>query len=608
MFSIVGDPARARILLRSVLSASITVFAIDLRSLAAFRVLLAAALLMRVLGTLPEATAFLSDEGVLPRTTVLDLGFTDRTSLYFANGTPYFAIALLYLEALGAICLLIGFRPRVAAALCWVLHFSLAARNPFIGSGGDVLAPLLLFWAMFLPIGARFSLDAILAEPSAPKRILNVASAGLLLQASYVYFFGALLKTAPEWITDGSAVYLAMHNDAIATRFAHIVRPYVFVTQPLTFFVLWIELLTPFLLFTPVFNSRLRTIVLPLLIAMHLGFTFFLDIGNFWLVSIASLVAFIPSNFWEALGRRRRPSPVATDAVYYDRDCAFCRKVALLLRSLFVGRNVPILAAQDHGEIGDLLEREQSWVVTDREGNRFLKWDALVFLASQSRIPRLATLLGWIGRQGRGARLYDWIGRHRREFGVLTSVWSPLRAYRLSPVVQTLLAFVLAFCLLWNLTGLPGVERPRSLTGLGHVARGFGLTQTWGMFAPRPNVNYVLPVIEGRLADGRAVDVYGRRMGAPSYGWPPYPARALNSSYWTGYFDVVALRLKRTRATALADYARYACRDWNEQHPDLPLSQLRVTFLIGRTLSGYETDRSARQTYQFTCPGRTTAD
>jgi hypothetical protein len=138
---------------------------------------------------------------------------------------------------------------------------------------------------------------------------------------------------------------------------------------------------------------------------------------------------------------------------------------------------------------------------------------------------------------------------------------------------------------------------------LGDVARGFGLTQTWGMFAPRPNVNYVLPVIEGRLADGRAVDVYHGRVGRPSYEWPPYPADVLDSSYWTGCFDVVALRLKRTRVLALADYARYACRDWTNRHPDLPLAELRVTFLIGETLSAYRTDRSARETHEFRCSG-----
>jgi Vitamin K-dependent gamma-carboxylase len=260
-------------------------------------VALSVALLVRVIGTLTEAAAFLSDEGVLPRTTILQLGFTDRTSLYFANGAPYFAIVLLSLEAVGAICLLIGFRPRVAAAVCWILHLSLAVRNPFIGSGGDWLAPLLLFWAMFLPVGARFSVDAVLAEPTARTQVLNIASSGLLLQASYVYFFGAMMKTSSEWVSDGSAVYLAMHNDAIATRLAHSVRSYAFITQPLSFFVLWIEILTPFLLFSPVFNTRVRALVLPLLIGMHLGFALFLDIGNFWLVSIASLIAFIPSNF-----------------------------------------------------------------------------------------------------------------------------------------------------------------------------------------------------------------------------------------------------------------------------------------------------------------------
>jgi hypothetical protein len=33
-------------------------------------------------------------------------------------------------------------------------------RNPYILSGGDVLLRVVVFWAMFLPLGDRYSLDA----------------------------------------------------------------------------------------------------------------------------------------------------------------------------------------------------------------------------------------------------------------------------------------------------------------------------------------------------------------------------------------------------------------------------------------------------------------
>ncbi|TGX49610.1 HTTM domain-containing protein [Sphingomonas gei] len=548
MISMARAAARTRVFAGRTFRSFAQVFAIDLRSLAAFRVILGAALLLRVLEILPNAAAFLSDEGVLPRGRFGQFDYADRASLYLLNGTPCFAIALLWLEGAGAICLIAGVRPRISAALCWVLHQSLVLRNPFIGSGGDVLAPLLLFWAMFLPIGARFSTEAVLAEPSAPTRVLNVATAGLLLQASYVYFFGAMMKTSPEWAVDGSAVYLALHNDAIATPLAYVLRGYVSVTQPLSFFVLWLEILTPILLFAPVQTDRLRLMVLPLLIAMHLGFRLFLDIGLFWVVSIASLVVFVPARFWDAL---HRPGRRATVAIYYEGSCGFYRKVVLLLGNILAGPTVSVLAAHDHGRMGALLTRARSW--------------------------------------------------NRRFFALLTAAWTPARAYRLTPVAQVCLAWVLAFCLIWNFTGLRGVRRPQSLIAVADVAGVFGLTQSWGMFAPRPHVDYVLPVIEGRLADGSVVDVYHHHMAPPSYQWPAYPAGALGSSDWTGYFDALALRLTRNREAALLDYARYACRDWTAQHPNFPLREVRVTFLIGETLSAYASDRNAREAHRFAC-------
>ena len=45
---------------------------------------------------------------------------------------------------------------------------SLQARNPVVLHNGDVYARMMLFFAMFLPLGDQFSLDRIRAGHSLP--------------------------------------------------------------------------------------------------------------------------------------------------------------------------------------------------------------------------------------------------------------------------------------------------------------------------------------------------------------------------------------------------------------------------------------------------------
>ena len=48
-----------------------------------------------------------------------------------------------------------------------LLYF--AVRNPLVVQGGDVLLRVLLFWAMFLPWCAYYSVDS-LSRPTPPRR------------------------------------------------------------------------------------------------------------------------------------------------------------------------------------------------------------------------------------------------------------------------------------------------------------------------------------------------------------------------------------------------------------------------------------------------------
>ena len=224
-------------------------FGIDLRTLALFRAALGVVLFVDLCCRVGDAGSFYSDGGVLPRSWLAAYGESWRASLYLANGQAWFAIALLALQAVAALALLLGWRTRLAALLCFVLEASLLNRNELVLTSGDGLLACLLFWSLFLPLGARWSVDAALSRTPAPlqNQYLSWASAALLLQVLSVYFFGAVLQSGAEWWPDGSAVYYALQLDRSATPVAVWLRQYPDLLTALTWFVRTLELLGPLL-------------------------------------------------------------------------------------------------------------------------------------------------------------------------------------------------------------------------------------------------------------------------------------------------------------------------------------------------------------------------
>jgi hypothetical protein len=136
---------------------AVALFALDLRSLALFRVGLGLILVADVVRRWRLVEPFYSDVGVIPRVVDLDvLHAQNFWSLHLATGSIWgesllFAAALLF-----ALALLIGWRTRLATLGSWLLLISLHNRNTFIINAGDALLRQLLFWSLFLPLGLAF--------------------------------------------------------------------------------------------------------------------------------------------------------------------------------------------------------------------------------------------------------------------------------------------------------------------------------------------------------------------------------------------------------------------------------------------------------------------
>lgn len=279
-------------------------FGVDSRSLALFRVAIALVLLFDLAARAPDLTLFYTDEGALPRTALFSGPQNPfACSIHLMNGTAWAQAVLFLFLGCCAVGLLVGLRTPWMVLLCWVLTVSLQDRNPLVSSGADTLLRVVLFWSLFLPLGAWCSLDAAYGPPrkTIPVRQFSLGTAAILVQVALMY----LMTAAYKWQTDiwqhGAALRYIFSHEISLKPAAQLLVPFPALMKFLSYTVLWFESLAPVLLFSPMFAGPVRTFVTLGLMAMHLGFMLFLDIDFFQMVSLAGLSLFLPSWFWETL-------------------------------------------------------------------------------------------------------------------------------------------------------------------------------------------------------------------------------------------------------------------------------------------------------------------
>ena len=154
-------------------------FAIDLRSLGLARIYLATLLLYNVVRRVPGISTWLTNEGLLPNHAVLWRPSANwMFSFFFAASTREEAAVMLAMCAAIFLALLVGWHTRLFHILSFVCVVSLDSRGIFLENGGDVVLNLLCAWTMFLPMGERFSVDALIAAHArAPRSELRRALA-----------------------------------------------------------------------------------------------------------------------------------------------------------------------------------------------------------------------------------------------------------------------------------------------------------------------------------------------------------------------------------------------------------------------------------------------
>jgi hypothetical protein len=369
-------------------------FGIDYRTLALFRVAVACVLLGAIVTRAFDLSSLYTDDGAFPiRTVQSHYGGMWCFSFHLLGGSLVYQAALFGIAGLFAVSLAVGYRTRLATVGSWALLVSVNHRVPLITTGGDVLLGMVLFWGMFLPLGARWSLDARRAGASPPTgRVTSIATLAILLQVLWMYFSTGLWKLNELWL-DGRALGLALSDDMLARPLGRYLLEFSHLLTALTYAVLVLELIGPFLLFSPWRTNLVRASALAALATMHVGIELTMSILIFSFASLAALTLFVVGSWWErgmlrrladwldarfvrAGGWRQKKSKQETAEAGTSKLFEWAQIFLLIYIPLFniscwlsgpqASGSQPSGALQKFNHLGELIGAGQVWKMFDR--------------------------------------------------------------------------------------------------------------------------------------------------------------------------------------------------------------------------------------------------
>lgn len=399
----------------------------DPRSLGLFRIALGILLFADVARRWPDVEAHYANTGWLPNHFMLFRPMSDHLfSIYLACSTPGEVKTLMAFHLLVCVLLAVGWRTRLMHVLAALLLVSINSRNIMLENGGWVVLTLLTVWSMFLPLGRRFSVDAVLASlrarhettpaglndrenpPRTTTPVVSFAVAALILQWVVIYYFNVVHKTGREW-HDGTAVYYFFQQDRMVTLFGAWLRDHLPIVafKVMTFSALAMESSIAILLASPFRTPLLRMVAWGLCCALHLSIDSVVQLGPFSWAMITMFWALIPTEAWERLGPKlaarypRRELCFDPGSGFWISFCRIVKRFDVLEHVEFRPMT-PIEPTEDEDEDeakpaadSEPLGRAvaQTLVVVDpATGKRFRGMTALVRLADAVPFGRLLVL------------------------------------------------------------------------------------------------------------------------------------------------------------------------------------------------------------------------
>ncbi|WP_437967105.1 hypothetical protein WMF04_47430 [Sorangium sp. So ce260] len=569
---------------------------IDVRTLGLFRLVLGFLLASDCVRHWAEASWIYSNDGVLTNHYHLfhpSSGF--NFSLYHAFSSIEEVHVAFALSLFCYLCFFVGWHTRLFSILSFLLVTSRDNRIVMIENGGYVVVNLITCWAMFMPTGRRFSVDALirsyrerkertaadLADRSRPAWAERPYVSGIVLLAilnlATIYYFNVVNKSGQIW-RRGETVHYVLHLDRMVTGLAVVAREYIpfWAKRGLTWGVLVVEALLVAWILSPYGRRFTRALAMLAMWGLHGSFGVMMRLGPFSWFMIGWSFLLPTSQHWDALERwyRRRAAP---RVVVYDGSSPLAFAIMRFLvrldgLELLRFEEARAEAAAEAEAAGGGETRPELLEVRDPSDGRVFRGAAALREILQA-LPggRFARPLVWALGLGAPGALLAVASRRRDAIAAFFGLTRPPRARAAaaegpSPLAEKLArGRVIAREALVAYLGLCAVSQainenksvpalfkhpqPKIVQATIVYPR---LLQGWGMFAPNPITEDGSISVDAITVDGRHVD--------PFTGLPPdlelTDARGLGlGQIQQDYFNRIRLdRNKAFRKPGLQDY------------------------------------------------------
>lgn len=363
-------------------------FGLDVRSLALFRIGMGILILVDLALRSRDLEAHYTSFGVLPPDLLERLiGPMRYLSLHYltSDSVPLQGV-MFAIQAIVAIGFIVGYRTWMMTLLSWLLLVSLHRINDRVLNAGDLVMRAMLFWSLFLPLGARWSLDSVRRALPTPRTVVSIGSAAFVLQFCMMYWFTALLKTGPAW-KDGTAIYYALNAEMLLHPLGAWLRQFLELMKGLTWASLALEVGGPLLAILPFGRGWLRVPVIAAFIVFHIVIGLCLEVIMFTYVCPIVWLALLPTVFWDwLLGRRAKQATVDPTSVHAAGPLfalpMTAKVFALLSLAIVLAINIVQLkgfeAARANAKplalFGGLLGLDQRWSMFAPEPVRHTNW------------------------------------------------------------------------------------------------------------------------------------------------------------------------------------------------------------------------------------------
>ena len=594
--NVVGDFVQARY------------FTADARWLAAFRIGFGALLTWDCGRRFQDAREYYSNEGFLPNHFSLFRPMGDGVFSFLHAFSSLGEVRLVMALMLAVFVMYtVGYRTKLAQVLAFISITSLDARDLFVENGGDVLVNVMAFLTLALPLGRRFSVDALLASlrarhekspealndrtrPAPPENsVVSLLVLLLFLQLAVIYFFNAVHKDGQGW-KNGSAIWWFLQQDRIVTHLGIFLREHL--PYPLIrgsgYGALGMEFSLPWILLFPFFRTWAMRLALLLGVGLHGGIALTSRLGPFSYAMMLFYVLFLGAADATLFGRwfgreaRRR-------TVIFDVDCGICLLICRVLKRLdpwerltFLGNDRP--EAFPPGVEPGLADR--SVVVVDPSGKVHAEERAVLEVGRA--LPLGILLVGWLavpGLSALGRGGYRLVASNRVAISTFLGLgacglgrpgeaadealpeehagtWRASKTNLTNLAREAFIAVVLVGAVIQVANDNQFVNRRIRVHRPDWVVapvNTFRLLEGWGMFAPEPPYDDGHVVVDARTKDGRKLDPFTGKL--PDF--DPYTTTGWgHEQFWCDYNNRIRFDWHVPNRQHLREYLKH----WHEYY------------------------------------------